>query len=413
LLEFLWSCGEVAAMSVEKTIGPVRKITWSDLGVEPFRIFFPLGVLAAIVGALLWPLHLWGINPVYPGQAHARIMACGLFGAFILGFLGTALPRLISAPPLGTFNVLVLAGLHTIMLGFLAFGKTGWGDAAFIVLLVWMIVLMLRRAARRQDLPPPYFVLAALAFLCAIAGAAIGVWNERNPELDPYWVLLRRLLSYQGFVLLPILGVGPFFLPRLFGLKREDVLPEMRWPNAAWWRKATLALGAGGIVIASFFIELAGWYRTAHAIRFVAVLGYVLWEFPFRRAGRERNALALSVQIGFAMMLSGYLAVALFPAYRVALLHLAFASGFGIIAFTVATRVAYGHSGRLRELAAKGKWLGWAVGIILFATATRVSGDFWPKIMASHFIYGAWVWIIGVAIWAARVLPRLLEVEED
>lgn len=400
-------------MSVEQTIGPVRKAGWNDLGVEPFRIFFPLGVLAAITGALLWPLHLWGLSPLYPGQAHARIMACGLFGAFILGFLGTALPRLIDAPPLGTRNVLIMAGLHVLMLGFLAFGKTGWGDATFIALLLWMLVLILRRAARRKDLPPPYFVLVGLAFLCALAGAGIGIWNEQNPELDAYWVLLRRLLSYQGFVLLPILGVGPFFMPRLFGLKRADVLPEMRWPNAAWWRKAGLALGAGGIVITSFFIELAGWYRTAHAIRFAAVLGYILLEFPFRRPGRERNVLALSVLIGVAMILCGYLAVAIFPAYRVALLHLAFASGFGIIAFTVATRVAYGHSGKLRQLAARGKWVGWAVGIILFATATRVSGDFWPKIMASHYIYGAWVWIIGVTIWAARVLPRLMEVEED
>ncbi len=397
----------------EEVIGSVRKAAWRDLGIEPFRVFFPLGVLAAIAGAMLWPLHLWGISPIYPGQAHARIMASGLFGGFILGFIGTALPRLLSAPPIGTFNVIGLAGLHLLMLVFLVFGRTGWGDAIFIAILVWMLILMIRRAWHRQDLPPPNFVLVGLAFMCALAGALIGVWNERNPELDTYWVFLRRLLSYQGFVLLPILGVGPFFLPRLFGLKRDDVFPEMRWPNPAWWRKACLAFGVGGTVIVSFFVELEGWYRTAHAVRFIAVLVYVLREFPFRRAGQERNTLALAVQIAFAVMLSGYLAVALFPAYRVALLHLAFASGFGIIAFTVATRVAYGHAGQLRQLAVKNRWLAVAVGIILFATATRVSGDFWPKIMASHYIYGAWVWIIGVAIWAWRVLPRLLEVEED
>ena len=28
---------------------------------EPFRVFFPLGVLASVVGVLLWPLFYWGV----------------------------------------------------------------------------------------------------------------------------------------------------------------------------------------------------------------------------------------------------------------------------------------------------------------------------------------------------------------
>ena len=43
--------------------------------------------------------------------------------------------------------------------------------------------------------------------------------------------------------------------------------------------------------------------------------------------------------------------------------------------------------------------------------ATRISGDFWPKILASHYIYGAVIWIIAALLWAAYVLPKLLIVE--
>ena len=51
---------------------------------------------------------------------------------------------------------------------------------------------------------------------------------------------------------------------------------------------------------------------------------------------------------------------------------------------------------------------------MLFGMGTRISGDFWPKIMASHYIYGALLWIGGALVWAFYVLPkvRLAEAEE-
>jgi hypothetical protein len=45
--------------------------------------------------------------------------------------------------------------------------------------------------------------------------------------------------------------------------------------------------------------------------------------------------------------------------------------------------------------------------------ATRISGDFWPKIMASHYIYGAIVWIAGVLVWSWFVLPKVLQMEDE
>src|SRR5436190_13615106 len=92
-----------------------RRIALLDIGNEPFRVFFPEGVLAGIVGVALWPFYFGGVTSFYPGQAHARIMAYGLFGGFIFGFLGTAMPRLLSAPPLGVRYVLLLLFLHFAM----------------------------------------------------------------------------------------------------------------------------------------------------------------------------------------------------------------------------------------------------------------------------------------------------------
>jgi len=390
---------------------PAQRISLADVGNEPFRLFFPEGVLSGILGVALWPLHFGGILSLYPGQAHARIMAYGLFGGFILGFLGTAMPRMLSAPRLGPRNVFLLLGLHFSMVLAFAAGRTALGDGLLLALLILFVVLMANRARRRKDTPPPGFILVGLAFLCVFAGAILALLQYREEEPEIYWVTLQRLLSYQGFVLLPILGIGPFILPRFFGMPSPHDFPEMMIPAAAWFKKAALALSVGTLIIASFFVEASGWYRLAHAMRFVTTLGYLILEFPFTRAPNASSAIGASLRIAFALLVSGFVAITFFPSFRVALLHLTLVGGFAVITFTVATRVVFGHSGNLQLLQGRNRWLLVAIGLMLFAMATRVSGDFWPKIMASHYVYGAIVWIAGVLLWSYYVLPKVCQVE--
>ena len=84
-----------------------------------------------------------------------------------------------------------------------------------------------------------------------------------------------------------------------------------------------------------------------------------------------------------------------------------------VITFTVATRVVFGHSGNLERLKARNGWLLIAVELMLFGMATRISGDFWPRIMASHYIYGAVIWTVGVLLWSSYVLPKIAQVEVE
>ena len=65
---------------------------------EPFRIFFPAGALLGVFGVSLWPLFYFGAGIAYPNIAHARLMIEGFMASFIFGFLGTAGPRITSAP---------------------------------------------------------------------------------------------------------------------------------------------------------------------------------------------------------------------------------------------------------------------------------------------------------------------------
>ena len=389
-----------------------QRISFADVGREPFRIFFPAGVLAGIVGVALWPLHFANVLELYPGLGHARIMAYGLFGAFIIGFLGTAMPRMLSAKPLHVLQVMLLLAVHAAMVTAFACSKIFLGDALFLGLLAAFVCLMATRAKQRKDTPPPGFVLVGLCFLSVATGSVLAIIQHCR-DLDTFWVTLQRLLSYQGFVLLPILGIGPFILPRFFGMQNHHDFPEALVPVAGWWRKALIAFAAGALIIASFLIEAKGWYRLAYGVRFGTTLIYLFLEMPFHRAPQAANAFGAALRIAFLGVLAGFLAVSLFPVYRVGLLHLTLIGGFAVITFVVATRVVFGHSGNLALLKSRNRWVLVAVGLMLLGMATRISGDFWPQVLASHYTYGALLWIAGVVLWAVHVLPKVLIADSE
>lgn len=399
--------------NLRQAVARSRRLSVRDVAQEPFRIFFPAGFLAGLLGVLLWPLHLKGLVAVYPGICHARLMAHGFFGGFILGFLGTALPRMLSAKPFRIGEVLVLLGLYGAMVLAYVGAKVPAGDGLLLTLLVVFGCLLTSRIRQRRDMPPPGFVLVALAFACLATGTVLSLLLAKQDEPAMFWVSLQRLLSYQGFVLLPILGVGAFIIPRFFNLPNQQDFPESRTPPPGWTAKAGAAAAAGALILVSFVVEAAGGYRLGAGVRLAVIAIYLAREIPIHRAPGPSNALASSLKVAFALLLSGFLAILLDPTHRIAVLHLTLIGGFAVITLTIATRVVFGHSGNRALFTARNRWLKISVALMLFAMVTRISGDFWPAIMASHYIYGALLWAGGALLWAGYVLPKVLRPDPD
>jgi uncharacterized protein involved in response to NO len=211
---------------------------------EPFRIFFPTGAALGIVGVSLWVLYYLGAGVPYPNVAHARVMIEGLMASFIFVFLGTAGPRLTSAPHFS------LKEAHR------------FGDVCFVLCLSVFGWILLKRFRGRRD-PPPNFVLVALGLLSGIAGAALLAWSE-DAQYSSAYQFGSGLLN-GCFVLLPILGVAPFFIGRLLELPGSD-LPESRVFSPQWkWRAAFNAL-VGAVIIASFLIESIAQSRSIRSL---------------------------------------------------------------------------------------------------------------------------------------------------
>ena len=395
--------------------GPARPEEWvrlKDLHHEPFRLFFPLATLAGIAGVALWPLMLLGWTEVYPGPSHARLMVQGFFGGFVLGFLGTAMPRLLDARPFSASEAFAVLFLFVGNIAANAMNMTALSDSLFLTELIVLIGVLGRRYRARRDNPPPSFVLVGMGFMAAMAGTAIHLAGSRW-ELSPPLEYLSRSLAYHGFVLLCILGAGGFLLPRFLGLGLRRKYPGGRETAPEWKRALLWATAAGALVLLSYPLEVAGWPRTSGTIRALIICGYLAYEMPLEKLRWSWRGVHWLLILGLASMPLGILAAGWLPSMRATLLHLELVSGFALITLGVATRVLFGHSGGRDKLERFSPWVTATTLLLLLGLASRISGDFLPHIQTTHYLYGAGCWILGCIVWGAFALPRVLRPDPE
>ena len=383
-----------------------RSTFWKLASVEPFRIFFPLGTLVGLSGISLWPLFFTGIHTsFYPGVMHARLMIEGFLGGFVFGFLGTALPRITGTEPFSRGELWTLLVLYAATVGTHIAEQPVAGDVLFLVLLATFLVLLGRRFVQRTDLPPPGFVLVALGFLNAFAGALLVVLGALL--LRPDFSMSGAALLHEGWILLLILGIGGFLLPRFLGLPARET-PESRTPPPGWKPRAFLALGVGAMITATLAAE-PWWPRPGAlaAARCAAAAIYLGVTVPWVRASVPNVTLTIALRAALALLLAGLIFPLCWPLQRVAGLHVAFLGGFSLMTFTVATRVLLGHSGFSHLFSTRLPFLACTAALIIAAMVLRTIGDFLPLTRA-HWLNGAsYLWMFASAIWAWHVLPKV------
>jgi uncharacterized protein involved in response to NO len=373
---------------------------------EPFRIFFPAGAFLGVAGVSLWVLYYLGAGVPYPNVAHARLMIEGMMASFIFGFLGTAGPRLTSTPPFSFAEVAILFTLDLLAAGAHVNEAHRFGDICFVVCLLVFVLVLLKRFRRRADNPPPNFVLVALGLLSGITGAAL-VACSVDAQYSFAYQFGSSLLN-QCFVLLPVLGVAPFFIGRLLDRPSSD-LPESRTFAPEWKRRAALNALIGLVIVATFFIDSFGPSRSAGWIRAGAIAVYLALRMPWR----GRTSLADYLRISLLFILAGFTAVAIWPEYRIGELHIVFITGFNLIVFTVATRVVLGHSGQLDRL--KGRLWFFIImsGLLFFSMVSRVTADLAPEARTIHLLGAAFCWLAGALLWFIKTIPKVSIIEEE
>lgn len=105
-------------------------------------------------------------------------------------------------------------------MGFHLMSRHAIGDSLFFIALLLFAVSLGRRFLTRKDSPPPNFALVGLGLLNGIAGAGCIAFSEWKNSAPNVFRLGSSFLNI-GFVLLPLLGVAPFFIRRLLDLPGE------------------------------------------------------------------------------------------------------------------------------------------------------------------------------------------------
>jgi len=387
----------------EKTLYPrnSRIARWLD---EPFRIFFPLGVLFGWIGVGHWLTYAIGVTATYSCKFHGLVQVQAFMMAFATGFLLTAVPRRTQTKSISKSEVSALAAALLIttiaaiadlwMLSELAYA------AVFLLLGQFAVRRFIGRAAGRR--PPAAFVLVPIAALQGLAGAVLiaAVELQNAPE----WTSdLGRLMVEQGVFLCLAVGIGGLVLPLMGGASPPPDLGSS--PRET--QKALIYGSAGILIFVSLLLESVGLERAGPLLRAIVVaIGLVFgggtWRMP-GKTGVHRKLVWLSTWL----MPAGLIISALWPDYRVPALHVLFIGGFSLMAFGVATHVALGHLD-LEQLALGRPPAVIALGAaFILALLMRVGADASESYFA-HLGWAAAAWIVGSAVWLLYFGPKLM-----
>jgi len=331
----------------------------------------------------------------------------GFMASFIIGFLGTAGPRITSTVHFTRVEVVTLLTFVLLAAGLHFGGSHGAADAVFVFCLASFVVVLGRRFVKRTSSPPPNFALVGLGLFNGLVGSLLIALFEDRIYSTQYRI--GALFLEQGFVLLPVLGVAPFFLSRLLGLSVEEEMPESRQLPSGWIKRAAFAAATGVLVDLTFIAESLDLTKIGGWTRVVVIVGYLVARMP--RQGR--SFLADCLRTGSVMLVLGVLVEAIGPQYRIGAIHIIFISGFSFIVLTVATRVIFGHSGQ-RHLLEKRLSFFVVIGLLIFgATLSRYVADLAPEARNIHLIGAAFLWLIAMLIWMGKVLPKVLVADPE
>jgi len=388
-------------IETEQTFRDARGPLWR---AEPFRIFFPLGVVLAWVGVSHWLLYGTGLRATYSCELHGFIQMQAFMMSFAVGFLFTAVPRRTrSAPPSVSEMLGMIAALVVTTAGAQAerwwVAEAGYG-IVFLVLLQFAVRRFLGRAAGRR--PPAAFVLVPIAVAQGLVGA--GCIAAASLQLaDPWANALGKLLVEQGVFLCLVMGIGGLILPLMSGTPPPPDLGS----SPAETRKAAAYAIAGLVIVLSLVLESRGWVRGGPLLRAAVVsialaAGAGAWRRP-GKPGFHRRLVWTSVW----MMPLGLVLSALWPDYRIPALHVLFIGGFSLMAFGVATHVSLGHLG-LDHLSGGRPPAVIALAVaFLVALMARLAADA-SETYFDHLAWAAATWLLGSAIWLGFFAPYFL-----
>ena len=369
---------------------------------EPFRLFFPLGLLVGLAGVLPWLVFALGYSRRWPGLFHGLTMTQGYLFTTAAGFLLTLVPRRTGTPPPHPWEIAALAVAAITVPSALWLGALSVAEGVALASLLVLLRFALSRWSSPSRQPtPPSFVLLAGGATGGLLGGGLLLAAPLVGALAP--MSLGRQLVQQGPLLGAALALTPFLTPVLAeGQGRPPAEPAIRR------RQVRLHGLAGLLLLGSFAVEEWLSIRFGLLLRGLVCLVEVLLAgrpfAPYRRAGAHRFV----YRVALILLPLGLLGGALAPAQRVPLAHLTYLGGFALLIYAVATHVVLHHTGRSHLAERSPIRLLLAALLTVAAAVVRTLAERFPMHYFAALAAAATLWLLGALLWGSLILPMLL-----
>jgi uncharacterized protein involved in response to NO len=351
---------------------------------EPFRLFFPLGLVLGATGMIPWLLFGRGMTHVWPGLRHSLTMTQAFLVALAVGFLGTMLPRRLRAEPLGWIELGVLAAALIVV----PFGSLLMAELAFLTVLVTLGQYVVRAFRAGAPTMLPSFVLLPVGVLLGASGAFLLIAFDAHLA-GPWAFLLGRQLAQQGLMIGLLLALVPMLAPILAHGAPPASKPATR----------PLYLLAGLAFAGSFPLELWA-QRPALLVRGLACAGVFVLAGGLLQTGTRPGVHRWLFRLALWSVPLGLLAAAFEPARRVQLMHVTYVGGLSLVAFAISAHVSMLHGGKA-ELADRRPLLVILAGALTVAAAlVRVGAEGLPEHYLGALTLAATLWLAAAATWA-------------
>lgn len=371
----------------------------SQAFIEPYRLFFPIGIFYLLWGSLIWLPQLWNAG-TYPVLAHRYLMLNGFTASFIGGFLMTAVPKFSKTKSADPFEV-ILFFIFTV-LGLICALNVHENAAYFFSALQASLILffLTRRIHKRKENPPYSFVFIFAGLILWIISALMGIFTDSDAFKN---------LHYEGSIAAIILGVGSRLVPGILGHVEIVQSQRARYESQKPFL-LTVPLHFYAMIlifVSSYFLkEPLGIYLRSLVVTGVGLFYWKLYHLP-----KDRSSLTWCLWISCWFIVFSFLLKALWLEGFIHASHAFFLSGIVLLTLLIATRVLQSHGPKDKRLENL-KLLYVVTFLIILAGATRVSAFLMPQNYLRHLGYSSIVLSTAAILWGYRYLPFINIMEE-
>lgn len=358
---------------------------------EPFRLFFPLGIMFLLWGILIWVPLIWTADS-YPILAHRYLLLNGFAGCFIAGFLMTAVPRFSQtfkarAVEIFAFLIVTLTGIIPAY-----FGEEKLVFMASSLQPAIILLFLFSRIHKRKENPPFSFVFIFVGLILWLFSGVMSIFFDAESF---------RHLHHEGAIAAIILGVGSRLIPGILGHVEivssqkkiyEKAVPIIFTVPKLFWLTMISFVG-------SYFVDgQVGSFIRVLCLTYISFRYWNLYKFP-----KERSSLTWSIWFSAWLIVLSFVLKALWSDGMIHASHSFFINGIVLMTLMVATRVIQSHGPKDKSLEHKKVLL--LVSFLIFtASLTRISAFLMPESYLRHLAYSSIVLASATLIWSYHYL---------